>query len=316
MAMVKGCAMGRWGRLGAAILAALALPSAAGGQDAEVPLTIERLSVQAFPGVPIDDESLLACCVPQVVESPGHVFLWIRAVFAPPWTDDVPAVRVRYRDIAVTAEASRDPLPIVGTYDYYGFFEARTAYLSAARPGTWPNISPPVHFNAVVLVPANARSFTVDFGGRATAQVPMPAVGQFPAPGDMVDVTVAGMRRLDTVTSVDRVGGHALESTLRYPQGEILELTVAIDPIAGNDLDDPQHFVWRTANFQLTYSDGGGGTALQLGQYRGPSFVRNTTNSYRLADGDGPREETLYFGVPRGAGGFTLYFGTSPVATF
>ncbi len=309
---------GRLGRImaGLWVLAASATAIAQDGLDELTPdaLTIERLTVQAFQGVPVDNDHLLACCAPQMITRDGQVLLWVRATFAPPWTEEVETVRVSHRDVALQVAGTDELLPIIGTYDLYGFFEVRTPHLAATRPGVWPERDPPVFFNAVFAVPEGAEAFTLDFGGLAAARIPMPPVGPHPAPGDIVSVTVRSAERIDAIPSVDRVGDQEIASVIRYTDGAILEVTLVVDPIAGNDLRDPRQFIWRTASLQLVYGDGQ--IAPQLGQYLGRSLIRNTTNAYRLDPEEPPREETLYFAVPNGADGFRLYLGSSQVATF
>ena len=163
-------------------------------------------------------------------------------------------------------------------------------------------------------MPEGAEAFSLDVGGLAMAQVPMPPVGPHPAPGDVVSITVRSAERIDAIPSVDRVGDQEVGSVIGYGGGTLLEVTLAIDPIAGNDLRDPRQFIWRTASLQLVYGDGL--IAPQLGQYLGRSLIRNTTNAYRLDPEDPPREETLYFAIPVGADGFRLYLGSSQVAAF
>jgi hypothetical protein len=296
--------------------AAVALAAgAAAAQDEAVPLTVDTLEVTAFPSVVIAEDDRYPCCFPETIAPEGQVLLLVEAVFEPPWTEEVDNLRISSRDIALTGAGAEEPLPLIGSYEYHGFFRLRAPSLSARKPRNWPDESEPVHFNGVFLVPADAGELSLDLGGSVTIPVTVPEPGEPPAPADVAEISIAGTERVDSLESTSRSGSTEIVSTITNPNGAILGVTVSIDPTANNDLEDPTQFVWQTWNFALMYGDGH--YAPLIGQPLASSITQSTTNSHRDDSMEwSPTERTLYYAVPADAESFSLYYGPTLVAEF
>ena len=287
----------------AVVLSALAFGPAGAAAKAGVELKLTKLGVSAYGELVV----FSAGGVRETLKQAGKVFLAVRAVITPQWTDKVRSVRIDPKDIVLVSDKGAS-IPMIGFFEKYGLFKVSANYFRAYRGWRWKQGIKPVLYNAVFAVPQGAKAFQFKLGP-LLAKISLPAKpAALPDPAGIVTIKVVSARLIKATTATYKVGKLTPKpmTTITNPGGMLLEVKFTLTPKTPNGTM-PNHFFWHT-NW-IGIMDQGGRFLAPVGERFMGKLTRNVSHNLSVGTkGTSVSRATFYFSVPAGFKLFGLVY--------
>jgi hypothetical protein len=241
----------------------------------------------------------------------GKVFLSVRMVVLPQWTEDINRFKIDAKEILLTAPDGTE-IPMIGYFDRVGQFAVSTKHLSASRRSDWQEKPQKVYYNVAFAIPKDGQKYQLKLGS-LSVDVEKPAeIEQSPEHGSIVNVEILGSRLVDQVKSIHKAGDEKVETTVSNPNGQFLEVQIQVTPLRSNSFFGG--FFWHTSWFWALCDNGC--YTQTIAEHFMDKFSDNVSHnlSYHSDGTWGSGKATLYFPVPKDTKSFTLIYITSPVA--
>jgi hypothetical protein len=241
----------------------------------------------------------------------GKVFLAVRAVVLPQWTEEIKRFKIDAKEILLTAPDGTE-IPMIGYFDRVGQFAVSTKHLNASRRSDWQEKPQQVYYNVAFAIPKDGQKYQLKLGP-LSVDVEKPAeIEQSPEHGSMVNVEILSSRLVDQVKSIHKAGDEKVETTVSNPNGQFLEVQIQVTPLKHNYYR-PGSFFWHTSWF-WALCDNGCHTQT-IAEHFMDKFSDNVSHNLSYSNEKwGSGKATLYFPVPKDTKSFTLIYITSPVA--
>jgi hypothetical protein len=254
-----------------------------------------KVDVRSFESLPLDLDDATKVGFLETFESDTHLLLEVNATITPLWTEDLQRINIDTKKILLASDAGRQ-YPMVGEFTY-GFLKRKSwNSFSAYRPTKWKETKAPVPYNAVFLVPRDAKNivFTLE---EVSTELAMPGkTSRMPAPAEAVTVEVVKASLMKEIPGGDLSRDVKEKSTIRPLRGALLELTIKVTPKEGNSTME-KHFFWHTPWIGLIVGDKV--YCPTLGEKWGSGISTNVSHNKSNYTGTWSSDEaTFYFAVP------------------
>ena len=277
----------------------------AAAQDDPPPiqLSAKDVSVTAFESITVRAKENSTVGVTETLRKDGHVILLVELDVDAPWSEELERLSVSGKDIVLVGEDDQSHAPI--GHMQWGTFSEFTPSLSLRRPKKWPEQLDPKAFNAAFLVPAEARNFTLQFGGHLSVPVTAPTeTSDEPHVADKMQVEIISAKLVDELHGSMDIGKEKIPTDLVSEAGPFLEVTFKLTPLAANGSFE-NIFFWHSDWFGVRFADGS--HSHTTGEVFMGKLSRNVSHNTPLTgDGWQPATAIFYFPASADAQPFTL----------
>ena len=301
-----------------ALAMAAATSTPARAEDAP-PITPLSVDVKRYDSI-IDHrkEPGLLCCAPLRLTNPEGDFVHLSIVFDVAWSEEFKQLRVGGRDIGLKLPGVEEPLRPFGSFERKEMLSSSTPSIFERRPGKWPDEDANAHYNAVWLVPRDAKTGTIvikdtDFAMDVSLEAP---TSEPVDPKSLIEATIDALTPLDRVATEYKNGKIVTQGVIEPSTGKIIAVDATIAINGPNATDGKSEFFIQPA-MQLALTGPDGAPLPFLGLIANDTYLGSYSYSSRWT-GDRPKKPfkmRLLYAGSAAPGTYTLHFMTQPVAT-